>query len=159
MCKEVSKRWKKKCNGLRDVFFRSSWASYIDTRQGDYKCLSEHYAATCSSFPTNISQSACNVHARRCSCHTAKQVKQFLEAKNTEIMKWPAQSPHLNPIENFWKILGDKIMAMKPTSYQTIEESGRRLDQDHTSEKLVIPAAADVLKSFKVRASTLPTNF
>jgi len=30
--------------------------------------------------------------------HTAEWVKQFLEAKNTEIMTWPAQSPDLNPI-------------------------------------------------------------
>lgn len=49
-------------------------------------------------------------------CHTTKWVKQFLETENIEIMKWAAQSHDVNPIENLWKILGDKVMAKKPTT-------------------------------------------
>ncbi len=37
----------------------------------------------------SLQASTCNFHARQCFLS-------FLEAKNTEIMKWPAQRPDLN---------------------------------------------------------------
>ncbi len=97
MHEEVSER--RKCHCLGDVFSSRSWVSYTDTRQSEYKYLSEPASEhAVPSLQASPNQPA--IFMQDDTRHAAKQAKQFLEAKNIEIMKWPGQSPDLNSTEN-----------------------------------------------------------
>ena len=54
-----------------------------------------------------------------------------------EVMPWPAQSPHLNPIENSWKLLKARISTEKCTNadelWQVIEKKWKEVSENECS--------------------------
>ena len=47
-------------------------------------------------------------------CHKAKTVLSFLEDEGIAVMKWPPQSPNMDPLENLWKIIGEEAQNRNP---------------------------------------------
>ena len=49
-------------------------------------------------------------------CHCSKVTKNFLNSNNVNLLEWPGNSPDLNPIENLWTNIKNKVSEKQPLS-------------------------------------------
>ena len=54
-------------------------------------------------------------------CHRSKIVTEFLKSKKVQIPDCPGNSADLNPIENIWTVLKDKVPEKQPTNTKELE--------------------------------------
>lgn len=56
-------------------------------------------------------------------CHTAKAVSTYLKQNRVKVLDWAGNSPDLNPIENLWKVVKDRVSRHRPTTKTALIEA------------------------------------
>jgi len=56
-------------------------------------------------------------------CHKSSAVTKFLAENQLSVLPWPSRSPDLNPIENIWALLKQKVMLQNPTNLTELHQS------------------------------------
>lgn len=54
--------------------------------------------------------------------HTSKSTRKWFERKHWRLLKWPAMSPDLNPIEHLWRDLKMAVWRRHPSNLRDLEQ-------------------------------------
>ena len=79
---------------------RQSSEKYIETLQANLLGLMSRFPRDALLFQHD-----------NCSIHASKATRKWLNDQNIKCMDWPSRSPDLNPMENLWSVLTQKVYA------------------------------------------------
>ena len=97
-------------------------------------------------------QEPCIFQQDSAPCHTAKAVYAWFETNKIKVLKWPGNSPDMNPIESMWNQLKDEIHNVPiTTKVQLIE----RLIQVWFHSPKIRKMCQDLIKGMPKRVEAL----
>ena len=56
-------------------------------------------------------------------CHKAKRVMDYLKSQRFEVIDWPGNSPDLNPIENVWNVMKNRVREASPSNMEDLMQT------------------------------------
>ena len=69
--------------------------------------------------------------------HASALIKEWMRTKKIRLLKWPSQSPDLNPIEHLWEELGRRVEAKCSKNldelYENLLEEWRNIPPERIS--------------------------
>ena len=85
------------------------------------------------------------------TCHRHQNVENWMLEKGINRIFWPAQSPDLDPVENFWSFLKMKIKKYSPNSKKELIMVAERVWENEIPIELV----QNLVKSMEKRLIAL----
>ena len=62
------------------------------------------------------------------TCHQIAAVTRWLADEDIEVLgPWPGSSPDLNPFENLWSVMKQKVSGLNPTSEKSLAEAIKKI--------------------------------
>lgn len=70
-------------------------------------------------------------------CHKAKKVMKWFDENGVQLLPWPAKSPDLNPIEQLWNIIDQKLLNIEVSNLAQLEQAIKRLWKEITLDTCI----------------------
>ena len=89
--------------------------------------------------------------------HTSAIVKQWLRDNQVNVMRWPAQSPDLNPIENIWEELDRRLRQRRKEKFKNQDDLFEELNtvwhsiSQNDIDKLIVSMKSRCIEVIKAK--------